>query len=227
MKMHGGSSVNTLIKLATSIGLIWTLAGCTSPGYKKSTAAAVSLQDAASEVQAESRALDLTVGALRDLVDEPTGDLRQPYHHFATSLDHLVAAAQRTDNSGRRMAERNAAYLQEWDKQMTNIVYEHVREVSQTRKTEVANRFDGVNRRYQESQAAVQPLIAYLQDIRKALETDLTPAGIESLKGVTQNANANAAKVQTALGALTTALNDSGASMSSLAFQHTNTQATP
>ncbi len=224
MKMHIGNTIQTLGEL---LAIALVVVGCASPGYKKGDAAAVSVQNAAAEVQAESRTLDLTVGALRDLVNQPNGDLRQPYQHFCSSLNRFEAEARRTQNSGRRMVESNAAYLQAWDKEMANLEYQHVRDLSQTRKSEVSNRFDAVHHRYEESQAVVQPLTAYLEDIRKALGTDLTPAGIEALKGIAQNADANAAKVQTALAALTAALNDSGARMSSLAFQHTNDQATP
>jgi DUF2959 family protein len=227
MKVHNRPTAETLIRFSSFACLMLVLVGCASPGYKKSNAAAVSLQDAAAEVQAESRSLDLTMGALRDLVNDPAGDLRQPYQHFSSSLNRLEATARKTDSSGRRMAERSSAYLAAWDKEAETIEYQHVRDLSQSRKSEVANRFDAVQRRYQESQAAVQPLIDYLEDIRKALGSDLTSAGIESLKSVAQNADANAAKVQIALAALTAALNDSGASISSLAFQHTNAQAIP
>ena len=227
MKMYSGKKVHALCTFVSVAGVAWFLTGCASPGYKKSNAAAAGVQNAALEVQAESRTLDLTVGALRDLVNQPTGDLRQPYRHFCSSLNQFEAEARRAETSGRRMAERHAAYLQSWDKEAAGIEYQHVRDLSQNRKTEVANQFGTVRRRYEESQAAVQPLIAYLEDIRKALGTDLTPAGIESLKEVSQNADTNAAKVQTALTALTTALQESGATMSSLAFQHTNSQATP
>ena len=125
------------------------------------------------------------------------------------------------------MEARNAAYLQNWDKEAAGIEYQHVRDLSQTRKSEVSQQFDAVHHRFEESQVALQPLISYFEDIRKALGTDLTPAGIESMKSVAQNADANASKVQGALAALTTALNDSRARVSSLAFQQTNKQATP
>ena len=227
MKMHARKVLQTVSKSLTLAIITSVLAGCAGPGYKKGNAAAIGVQNAAAQVQAERRSLDLTVGALHDLVNEPNGDLRQPYRHYCDSLNRFVAEARRTDDSGRRMAQRDDAYLRAWDQDSASIEYQHVRDLSQTRKTEVASQFDAVHRRYDESQAAVQPLIAYLEDIRKALGADLTPAGVASLKDVVQNAETNAAKVQTALAGLTTALNDSGASMSSLAFQHTNNQATP
>jgi hypothetical protein len=117
------------------------------------------------------------------------------------------------------MQQKSADYLQAWDRQLQAIDYQHIRDLSEARRSEVTNRVESINRRYQESQAAVQPLIAYFQDIRKALSTDLTPGGLEALKGVVQNANDNVAKVQTALEALTTELTNSSAGMSSVAYQ--------
>ncbi len=195
------------------------LAGCTSAGYQKGDVAASGMQTAATEVQAEGLALDQTVACLRELVEEPSGDLRRPFKRFSKSVDRLIATTQRTDNTGKRMRDKSAAYFLAWDQQLQVIDYGHIRDLSETRRTEVTNRVEAVNRRYQESQAAVQPLISYFLDIRKALSTDLTPGGIESLKGIVQNANENVAKVQTALSFLITALTNSSTTLSSVAYQ--------
>lgn len=195
------------------------LAGCASTGYQKGDVAAISMQKAATEVQIEGRAMDQTIVTLKDLLTETNGDLRPPFKRYSKSLDRLVATAQRTENTGRRMQEKNAAYLQAWDQQLQTIDYQHIRDLSEARRADVTNRVEAVNRRYQESQAAVQPLISYLLDIRKALSADLTPGGLESLKGIVQNANDNVAKVQTALEALTAELTNSSARMASVAYQ--------
>jgi len=195
------------------------LAGCKSTSYKKGDAAANSLETAAAEVQAESRALDLTMGSLKDLNNDAGPDLKLQFQHFSTCLDKLVSAAHRTELTGQRMAEKNAAFLLAWQKQLDQMQYEHVRDVSQTRMVEVSNRFDTVNRRYQDSQAVVQPMIGYLVDVRHALNADLTKEGLTSINSVMQNAENNALKVQTALGALSTELAESGNRLSSMAYQ--------
>src|SRR5579862_8985503 len=51
------------------------LPGCATNGYQKGDIAAVGMQRAATEVQAESRAIDQTAAYLRDLVSETNGDL--------------------------------------------------------------------------------------------------------------------------------------------------------
>lgn len=195
------------------------LTGCNSTVYQKSDVAAISMQKAATEVQIEGRAMDQTIASLKELVADSNGDLRPPFKRFSKSLDRLITTAQHTQDTGKRMQEKNAAYLQAWDQQLQTIDYQHIRDLSEARRAEVTNRVAAVNRRYQESQAAVQPLISYLLDIRKALSTDLTPGGLESLKGIVQNATDNVGKVQTALEALTSELTNSSARMTSVAYQ--------
>ncbi|HEV2394479.1 MAG TPA: DUF2959 family protein [Verrucomicrobiae bacterium] len=208
-----------LINRASVLLLAAGLAGCASPGYRKSDSAARSMQTAAAEVQAESRAIDLTLGSLKDLETEPGADLKQPYRHFSASLEHLIACARRTQNTGKAMAEKNAVYLQAWDKQLDAISFEHIRDLSQARRTEVANRMAAINQRYQQSQQVVEPLISYLLDIRRALGSDLTTGGLGSMKEIVENAGTNAAKVQSALNALTGELANSGTQMLSWALQ--------
>ena len=71
-----------------------------------------------------------------------------------------------------------------------------------------------------EVQGVVQPLIGYLQDIRRALNADLTSGGLESVKSIATNANENAGKVQTALKQLASDLTLSSARVSSIVAQN-------
>jgi hypothetical protein len=209
---------NLCISFAAAVAMI-SLNGCTSTGYQKGDVAASSMQRAAAEVQLEGRAMDQTMASLHDLISQTNGDLAGSFKRYSRSLDQLIASAQKTDNTGREVEEKNAAYLAEWDKQLAAIDYGHIHEISEARRTAVTNSLDAIQRRYRESQAAVQPLISYLVDIRTALSTDLTMGGLDALQGVAKNANDNVAKVQTALDALSTELTTSSAGLSSVAYQ--------
>ena len=95
-----------------------------------------------------------------------------------------------------------------------------IRARSEARKAEVTSHFDSVNRKYHETQAAVQPVVDYLVDIHRALNADLTLNGLEAMKSVVTNANENAAKVQTALAKIADDLAAAGTQMSSEAVQN-------
>ena len=214
-----------LARISALVLAVCCLTACTSTGYQKGDVAAGSMRKAAAEVQAESRALDQVVTTLKDLVNEPGGDLRRPFQRYSKSLDHLIATAAAAQKTGKTVAQKSAAYLQDWNRQLQDIDYQLIHQLSVARQSEVTNRVEEINRRYQESQAVIQPLISYLLDIRKALSTDLTGGGLQTLKGVVQNANDNVAKVQTALTALSTELTNSSALMASVVPQ-TNDQHT-
>jgi hypothetical protein len=206
------------------------LAGCASSGYEKSDVAAQSLRTAASQVQAENTALDLTMASLHDLVNtpgagtppadkrfnKPSVDLKPGFERFSKALERLQAAAARNDQAAVQIAQKHAAYLANWNKELGEMKYEAVKTRSEARKNEVSQRFESVNRRYAEARAATQPLIEYLVDVRKALSNDLTTGGLESVKPIVQNAEENTTKVRAALARLSDELNSSSTQLASI-----------
>jgi Protein of unknown function (DUF2959) len=223
MKTQNQNQLQSILKTTGALSFALAtlcLAGCASTPYHKGDAAAVSLQDASSEVQGQSRALEVTMGSLDDLVNKPEPDLKPQFKRFSKALDNLAGYSKRNDRSEARVRNKSADYFEAWDKQLTTMNYEAVRTRSQERKTEVTTYFDSVNKRYHEAQNAMGPLLSYLYDVRKALDADLTPSGVESIKPIVGKARENADKVQLALGRLTTELASSGAKMSSVAYQN-------
>jgi chromosome segregation ATPase len=201
------------------MALVCALVGCASTGYDRGDAAAQSLQNTASGIQAESLALDTTLAALKDLVNHPAADLKVQFHVYEAAMDQLVAAADRAQSAGRVMRSKNEAYLQAWDKQLAEMNYEHIRKSSEARRTEVSSQFESVDKRYEELHSAIEPLVAYLRDVQKALSADLTREGLDAVKPIVAKADENAARVQTALGKLATDLSVSGTRLSSVVVQ--------
>jgi hypothetical protein len=201
------------ISICTLAALV--MCGCAST-YRQGDAASDSLSKAATEIRAESQAIDATLASLDNLVNKPGPDLRPQYAQYGRSLDRLVVASKRAEKSAEEAKQKSSDFFESWDKQTADIKYEAVRDQSVSRKTQVSDEFNTVNLRYRENQAVIEPLISYLQDIRTALGTDLTMGGIQSVKTLADNAAQNAQKVQTALARLSDELYDSGARMSSV-----------
>jgi outer membrane murein-binding lipoprotein Lpp len=144
-------SVSALTRILLFAAAVCLVSGCVSNGYQKGDVAAASMQKAATEVQAEQRALDGTVAALGELMNAQGGDLSIPFKRYSYSLDRLIAAAHRTETTGKTMEVKNAAYVDAWDRQLQSIDYQHIRDLSEARRTEVTNRMETVSRRYRES----------------------------------------------------------------------------
>jgi hypothetical protein len=208
-------------QVSTGALALFTIVGCASTNYHRADAASESLQKAGVQIQAESRAIDVTLVALDDLVNRPAPDLKPQFARYNSSLARLVDASKRAEKSAEEADQKSAEYFRNWDKETAGIKYEVVRDQSVSRKTQVSNEFNTVNQRYRENQAVIEPLISYLQDIRTALSTDLTAGGIQSVKQLADNAQQNARKVQMALARLSDELSASGARMSSVIPQET------
>ncbi len=190
-------------------------AGCASSGYQKANITAAGLQTASAEVQAEQRSLELTMAALDEMLTNPAPDLRTQFANYSSALDKFQSAARRTEATGKRNAQKSAAYLRAWDEELARMNYDAVRNTSQTRRDEVRERLNALDRRYQEAQDVVAPLIDYLNDTRRALRADLTSDGLHSVRPIIRNADDNASKVYSALTRLTQDLDDSGAKLAS------------
>jgi hypothetical protein len=193
------------------------VAGCRTPGYKKGDAAARSSLSAAGEVQAQSRALDSTLAALGGMVSQPGEDLRPRFAHFSNSLDDLIKCADRVEKAGQRLEQRSVAYLAAWENELSTMTYEVIRSQSDARKMYVARQMSDLQQRYDETSEVVRPLIAYLEDIRKALRSDLTLGGVESIRTIAGKADDNVRKVQVALARLADELAQSSIQISSAA----------
>jgi hypothetical protein len=152
---------------------------------------------------------------LNNLADKPAVDLKPPFQSFNSALEGLAAAAKGGEVTGNHLVRSNATFLAAWGKQLTAITNADVRSRSETRRKEVSDQFNTAQGDYAKAQDALRSLIDYLQDIRRALSTDLTTNGLESVKPLVGNANTTATKVQTALTQASASLSTLSAQMSS------------
>ena len=194
------------------------LSGCASATHKKSNAAADRMRIAAREMAMEAQSIEATTAALEDLMKNPASDLRQQYASFDAALERLYDSVERTDNAVIRMDGKGAAYFKDWEEQLEVMNYDAIRDRSAARKDEVNGQYQDIRRRYYDTREVVLPLLAYFEDIRKALSADLTAGGLEAVRDVAANAAQNARKVSTAVGQLTEDFSALGNRMSSVAF---------
>src|ERR1043166_155224 len=102
MKPQNEKKSELLLKSTATIAFVLavlSLAGCSSTPYRKGDAAAMSLQDASSEVQGQSRALEVAMGTLDDLVTKPEMDLKPQFKRLSTAVDELTAHASSNNPS--------------------------------------------------------------------------------------------------------------------------------
>ena len=131
---RSGVAVQVLMAAALALAGVW-LAGCKTTVYKQGDRAADSAQAAAMAAQTESQSLTGTMSTLNNLVDKPGADLKPQFQNFNAALDSLVAARQSEVRAARdHLVRNNAAFLTDWDKQLTTITNADVRSRSEARR---------------------------------------------------------------------------------------------
>jgi hypothetical protein len=112
------------------------------------------------------------------------------------------------------MKSQGKDYFARWDKESAQIQNEDIRTRSETRRNEVASRFDRISEQYDETRTAFRPFMSDLRDVQKFLSTDLTTDGLAAIKDSAAKATQDAVPVKEALGRLSDEFKSLGLSMS-------------
>lgn len=199
-----------LLVLAVATILI---AGCASGNYQKGSAAGAGLQASADKISQFSDKIDATLASLNDLVSNP-GDLVAQFKKFSASVSDLESSAKDIQSKVAAMSSKGNDYFKAWDQQTAQIHNEDIKNRSAARKAEVQQKFTDIKKNYVETSDAFKPFLSDLKDIQTALATDLTPGGVNAIKGAADKANNDGTSLKASVEKLAGQFRDLGAAMS-------------
>jgi hypothetical protein len=170
--------------------------GCASSGYNKADSTASYLTAAADKLDAGGVQITAATAALKDMVENPSGDMKLQLKNYNTAVGKLDSLAKSAGSSATKMQQMGAAYFQKWDEQLSQIQNEEIRNQSAERKAAMVKQFEATKASYDAARAAYNPFVANLRDIKTAISTDLTPAGVQAISKSMDKVNSQAAEVQ-------------------------------
>src|SRR5258708_10859738 len=103
--MHG--AVRVFICVLALVGF----SGCASANYQKADDASDSLRKTAIQINAENRAIDVTLASLDNLVNRPAPDLKPQFKDFSKSVDRLAASATRSEKTAEGANRKGPEYF--------------------------------------------------------------------------------------------------------------------
>src|SRR5690242_16489207 len=113
MKTSKRIVVLSSVALAALVGI---LAGCASNGYEKAGAAGEALQAAAGKINKGITQIDLTLTALTNLVNNPSGDLVPRFKKYSEDVKNLRSLATDVNDKAIAMQAKGNEYFAEWQK---------------------------------------------------------------------------------------------------------------
>jgi DNA repair exonuclease SbcCD ATPase subunit len=190
------------------------LSGCSS-GYKQGAKASESVMSAAQKIEDGRAQLDKVTTSLDKLVNAQNQNLAPLFKEYSSNVDKLDAIAKDVKKQADAMRSKGQEYFKEWDAELAKINNEDIKTRSAERRTAVEQSFQRLSDASQRLKAEYQPLMSDLQDIRTALNNDLTPSGIQSIKPIAERVMGEAARAKHAAGQVSAEFKALGVQMSS------------
>ena len=201
--------------LSASIAvLVLALSGCASTGYEKAGHTTASIEKTAREIHKGDGQIDAVLFALSSMVNNPEADIKPQFAKFDAALGKLESLSDDVSKQNAAMQAQGADYFRNWDAELAKIQNEDIRSRSAMRKNAVAARFDRVRVSYVKTKAAFQPFLSDLKDIRTSLATDLTVAGVASIKSTANKAQNNVTPLRESMSELEADFKALGVSLS-------------
>lgn len=199
----------------TTVMVLVILAGCAKT-FKEGSQTAASIQNVEQEARLGKEHVNSTVAALEDMFNNHQGDLKEQFKTYSKSIDKLESQAKRVRKQVDTMASQKTAYLQQWETQMATIESKTIRQTAEQRRKSVEEMFSNVQREMDAAGKVFDPFMSKLNDIRTAMNMDLNRNGLNAMRPVADQAQADAkvinARLDGAISALSKAVTDLTAS---------------
>jgi septal ring factor EnvC (AmiA/AmiB activator) len=156
---------------------------------------AASVRDAGQQLQNTRTDLQSTVGALTELRNQ-SGDLRPAYEKFSDSIEKTRNSAGLTANLYDTMSADSKTYFASWQSEIDGISNPDIKKASTKRLKAVQKEYDSVVKELKPIQPQFNPMMSDLDDFKKALGMDLTPAGLRGLSKTMDKTNRALANFQ-------------------------------
>lgn len=168
---------------AALLGVVLISAGCTSEGKsaqaKVATKAVTSVQETREELVKADQQVDETLVSMDRLATAPA-DLPHVYDTFSKEVSETSDQSDDAQERADEMRARWRDYVAAWEKEIDRLTTPELQAGAVERRATVRQNYDRLREAARALDAAYEPFVARLEDIRRALSLDLTPAGVEA-----------------------------------------------
>jgi hypothetical protein len=193
-----------LTRLPLGVIALLALAACATNQVDRQQVTAQKAQQVRGEIPATKSQIDVTLTALRSLMESDPAALKPAYQRYAKDVEEMKDQARQINQDAMAMRKDSQAYLSAWEKDHAKIHDEELRKASEQRRLTLVNRLQSFENTYDRTQSALDSFIRNLDDVRLALASDLTERGVSTVErtDVVQNAQQNANELKARLDAV-------------------------
>ncbi|MGC8541502.1 MAG: DUF2959 family protein [Phycisphaerae bacterium] len=146
--------------------------------------------------------VDSTMAAMDALINKPSGSLGTDYKAFCDKLSTLKSGYSDLKDAISNVSSGQSKYMAAWEKQIQSIDSPDIQAVAKSNYSNAKEDFSRFTSRAATTESSGSKLIAYLNNMRKYLATDLSASGIHGASGLLGKAKSRAANFKHNLGRL-------------------------
>jgi hypothetical protein len=170
--------------LVLFLGLLAGSSACSTPGaHDLAAGTARHMSETSKTCDTLSSQIGQTTSALQSIVSNARTDPREAYAGYVRSIGTLGKIVGEARAEHETLAKDGTAYFAQWEKSNRTIGDESLRKKADQRKNDVRDEFTETQKRLGAALDDLGPFVSQLEDVRAYLSSDLSSAGIESLRG--------------------------------------------
>lgn len=199
----------TLNRTVTATAMMLTLgfagsalSGCAATagsGYERAGSTSESLTVVREEIAEAKPKVSETVNTLENLVNRPAADLKPQFEEFAAAVREAERRERRISSRVTTYENRRDSYMERWQADIDEISNVDLRDRALSRKSETRDSFADLDEKLATMQEDYDALLDQLNDLRRFLSSDLTIAGISSIRTDTEEARELEGQLQDAM----------------------------
>jgi len=177
-------------------------AGGTGDTFKESAELGKRTAKTSEDVNKYVTQLDKTEQALSSVSHAQGKDLRKQFQSFSKELNTLEQAQINTTSDIDEMKSTGTQYFTSWDTSIAQISSPDLRQASAERRVKVMKDHDDLAAALSEIGRQLQPFMSDLHDLKAFLETDLSPANVDTAGAMIQKSQADSLALKNKIAAV-------------------------
>jgi hypothetical protein len=191
-----------LVPTIALAALMIIVLGCETTGTQRTSSATTSMGRLENMLEDGKVQIDATLAALNTVRRSFVTDEIEPlkaFKDYQSELNRLESTAANIRNQAQEMRTRAKAHYDAWEAELEALSNEELQARGSARRQQILDAFERINEASQRGRDRFDPMMSDLRDVEVVLSNDLSPAGVESLHDLMDEANGDAMTVKRAI----------------------------
>jgi len=181
--------VSIAIRICVSLVLCTSLSlACSTTGRKRVDAANSSISRFRSDLLSAQKQIELIDSTLGGISQSTGPQLEQAFAAFGKELEKLLSQAEDVRKRADAMETSGEKYFTAWEEEAQQMGSATIQRAATERRTQLLATYTALSSSMDATGAAYRPYESSLGDIKRFLDNDLTPSGVNAIASEIQEA---------------------------------------